>query len=248
MKKQADQNKKVEKIDALKPKVLFRNPSLLEQFLKQPTIKIAEFITGLLAVGREEMILTGGRLVQGAIKGRLMIQLGREIKNLLGRGQIKEDYAETKFGFKSLEEILSFIDSEAPDEDRFNAAKAMFFALNSIDVKTSGEEMLRYHLFKITLGLTSTQIIILKISYDWVRNNETPISSASEWVRKMSESLGHGIGDLVRIDESVLVNNHLISKRIHPDDSDSGVYSKNARLTDLGMSFCGNLSKYSDEG
>ena len=233
----------IEKESAL----LIRDPNILKPFLEQPTIKIAEFITGALSAGVPELIRVGGRLVQGAIKGRLMTQFGREINKLVEDGKIKEDYANTKYGFKSLEELLNFIDSEAPDEERFNAVKSLFFALNSIDVKDFGEEMLRYQLFKIALTLTSSQIIILKTSYDWLLGKEDLSnfglgSSASGWITKMSNALGHNIRSLVEIDETVLMDKQLLSSRMFPDKS--GIHSEDARLTDLGISFCKNLSNY----
>lgn len=250
-------NKKIGKIQKVKTRaviisgekqdVMLRDPKVLKEFLEQPTIKIAEAVTGALAVGASGLSTAGGRLIQAAIKGNLFVQFGREIGRLVDEGKIKEDYAEKKYGFQSLADLLNFIDSEAPDEDRFNAVKAMFFALNSVDVKESGEEILRYQLFKLTLSLTSTQILTLKISYDWVAKNETlnPSmgSGAPEWVAKMSQSLGHGIGNLVEIDETVLMDKKLLSPRVYTDRS--GITATNARLTQLGMSFCESLQKYS---
>ena len=223
--------------------LLLRNPKFLKQFLEQPRLKIAEAITGALSAGTSGLVTAGGRLIQGAIKGNLYIQFGREINKLIEDGKIKEDYPNKKYGFQSLADFLNFIDSEAPDEDRFKAAKAMFFALNSIDVEDSGEEMLRYQLFKITLELTSSQLLMLKISYDKAIRREANGSTAASWVITMGEDLGHKIDSLVIIDENILMEKHLISPRRHPDKS--GITQENCRLTKLGMSLCKNLSKYS---
>ncbi len=227
---------------------LLRNPKVLKEFLEQPTIKIAEAITGALSAGKSGLFTAGGRIVQAAIKGNLVTQFGREITRLIEEGKIKEDYANKKYGFQSLADLLDFIDSEAPDEDRFTAVKAMFFGLNSVDVKDSGEELLRYQLFKITLTLTSTQILILKISNDWVMKKEglsvSLGSGAAEWVSKMSQALGHNIESLVEIDEKVLIEKKLISPRKFSDGS--GIIGTDARLTSLGMILCQNLLKYSN--
>jgi hypothetical protein len=222
--------------------VPYRDPALLAKFLDRPHIEIAEVITGALAMGKSEAVLMAGRIVQGALKGNLMKQLGREINKMRESGKIKEDYAENKYGFQSLAELLTFIDSEAPDEDRFIGAKALFFALNAIDVKEHGEELLRYQLFKLTLRLRGSQLILLKVIYDLYRKNESLTSSARGWLAEMSQMVGHSIPDLIEMDETILVEEKLITPRQHPDRS--GVDSRDARLTTLGIKLSDLLEKY----
>ena len=221
--------------------LMFRDPNLLKPFLEEPIIKIAEFITGGLSMGSSDLIHMGGRLVQGAIKGHLLTQASREINKLVEEGKIKEDYAETKYGFKSLEELLSFIDSEAPDEDRFKAVKAMFFALNSVDVKDSGEEILRYQLFHICTKLSSSQLLTLRAAYEF-KKQHTEHSSADAWLRDVAKQIGHNSAGLVENDETTLEHEKLITGRIHNDRS--GVRGYNARLTDFGISLIEYILKY----
>ena len=108
--------------------------------------------------------------------------------------------------------------------------------------------MLRYQLFKTTLGLTSSQLLILKISYEWFQAKESLSfglgSGSSEWVIKMAKALGHDIANLVVLDETVLMEKQLLSKRQFSDGS--SITTTNARLTPLGLRLCENLSKYSD--
>jgi len=68
----------------------YQNPKDLAQFLDRPEIKIAELVAGALALGKSEAILVGGRLIQGALKGNLMKQVGREIISLQKKGALKK--------------------------------------------------------------------------------------------------------------------------------------------------------------
>lgn len=107
----------------------YRDPALVEKFLEKPLPEIAAIVTGALSLGRSDAVLAGGRLIQAALKGKLLQQASREIEQLIEKGKIKADYAATKHGFKSLVELLEFIDSEVPDEDRLKAVMAMFTAV-----------------------------------------------------------------------------------------------------------------------
>lgn len=225
----------------------FRDSELLAEFLDQPLPKIAEALTGALSLGRSDAILAGGRLVQAALKGKLMKQVGREIKHLVEKGRINEDYANTKFGFKSLAELLEFIDRELPDEDRLRAVKAMFLAVNSVDRK-EGEEILCYQLLQISMKLSASQLLVLKTTYDLSNENtfgNARLLGAREWLSAVGQRIGHGLLALIEQDESPLIANGLISERTQPDRS--GVDSRNARLTDLGIKFCEYLVKYSGD-
>lgn len=237
-------NAKIKKTIIIKDKnqtLMLRDSTLLQPFLEQPRLKIAEFLTGALSNGVSDWTKIGGRLVQGAIVGNLMTQVGREINKLIDNGKIKENYAETKYGFKSLQELLKFIDSEAPDEDRFKAVKTMFFALNSIDVEDLGEEILRYQLFQICIRLSSSQLLTLKAAYE-LKKQHVEHSSADSWLRDIAKQIGHNSAGLVENDETTLEYEKLITGRIHSDRS--GVRGYNARLTDFGISLVEYLSKY----
>jgi hypothetical protein len=223
---------------------LYHDPKLLAEFMDQPKVKIAEAITGALALGTGEAIQLGARVIQSVIKGTLFKQLGREIKDLIEAGKIKEDYANEKYSFQSLADILQFIDSEAPDEDRFLAIKALFFSIISIDA-TEGEKVLNYQLFKIAMGLSAGQLLILKISYDLRKNNENIGSSKDDWLTLIAKKAGHNLKALIEDDEIILIEKHLISPRLWNDKS--GVDTTNARLTDLGIKLSSNLEKFATE-
>jgi hypothetical protein len=228
--------KKIEPLD-------LKNEQELIVFLGQPLPKIAAFLTGALASGRQDIILAGGRLAQAALTAKFTKQLGVEIGVMIEKGKIKEDYAQTQYGFKSLVDILRFIDSEAPDVERFEAVKNLFFALNSVDVK-EGEEFLMYQLFKISMELSAAQILMLKVLFNLLKKHQAFTNDASSWVKTMAHELGHHVEALVLQDEKVLIEKGLISGRWMNDGS--AIKPNDGRLTDLGLKLCEFLSDYAD--
>lgn len=225
----------------------YNDPKELEQFLNQPNVKIAEALTGLLSLGKSDVIQVGGRLVQAVLKKQAFTQLGREIKQLTERGKIKEDYANTRYGFQSLSDTLTFIDSEAPDQDRLMAVKSMFYNAISIDTNKS-DELLKYQLLKLTMKLEASQLLLLKVSYDLYKQGKTTSESGlssniESWFILMAKALGHGVTALVLTDEAVLMDNHLLNQHT----SGGGIHVHNYRLTDLGIKLCQYLEKFSPE-
>lgn len=230
--------------------VPYKDSKSLTEFLDEPKSKIAEalvgFIAGALSMSKSDAILAAGRVAQAAIKGNAFKQVGIEIKELMEKGKIPEDFAEKKYGFQSLSELLNFIDSEAPDADRLQAVKAMFYALNS--VKVNGEEILRYQLFRLSMKLTASELLTLKVAKSLIdkipldKNMGTTISK-DIWLREVAKQMGHGVTTLVEQDESKLIEYGLITGRYYNDKS--GVNVLNGRLTDLGLKFCEYLEEYS---
>ena len=121
-----------------------QDATALEQFLDQPLQMIAEAVTGLLASRPQETTVVAGRLVQGALKGKLFQQISREIIKLREAGRIDPNFAEEKMGYQSWVELMSVIDSEIPDEDRLEALKAMFFSVNKVTA-TDSDKIVGYH-------------------------------------------------------------------------------------------------------
>jgi hypothetical protein len=230
----------------------YYDSKLLVEFLEQPKIKIIEALTGAFSLGKGDAIMMGGRILQAVFKGNAYQQLAREIKLLIDKGKIKEDYVETKFGFKSLTEMLEFIDKEMPDEDRLTAVRAIFYSIVSKSSVLPGQEILKYQLFQIVKKLTTSQLLILGISYQLYKDGPKPKTIAygfghdrTSWLRIISERIGHKLPSLIKNDEEVLVNYNLIGDVISSDSG--GMRYLNARLTDLGIELCKNLEEYNPE-
>jgi hypothetical protein len=244
------QDRAVESSERIAPAELevvpFRDPALLTQFLHEPLPKIAAAVTGALTIGRSDAILMGGRVVQAAIKGRAFQQVSREIQALIEKGQIKEDYANSEDGFKSLEELLMFIDEEVPQEERIKAVKAMFIAINSVEAKAS-DKMLKYALLQIAKKLSASQLMLLKISYDFYKAGTLKtdgVTDFARWSALVAQKFGHGVAGLVVQDNAALELHGLLTPRSFSDLS--GIMNHNARLTDLAVKFCQYIEKYGE--
>jgi hypothetical protein len=229
--------------------ILTENSDELAKFMDQPISAIAEMMTGWLAAGPKAWMVMTGRVVQGILKGKLFQQVSREIKELRDKGKIPDDFAEKKYGFQSWVELLRVIDEETPDQEKLDALKAMFYAVNKIGIEDS-ERVLNYQLFQIAKRLTSGQLLLLKVVYESSKagefSNQPALVSSSgqvmvtEWANKMSERLGHRLSYLVLKDEPALVEQGLVEPRGHAD----WVKAQNSRITDLGIHFCENIQKY----
>jgi len=246
---------KTESVIAKPLPVDFKDTNLLAEFLEQPTQKIAEGITGALDVGLQGLTVAGARIAQGALKGQFYKQVAREIRFLVEKGKIPEDYAEKKYGFQSLTELLRFIDEEEVDEDRLYAIRAMFYALNKSGNKP-GEELLSYQLFKLSKELTAPQLLLLRASS---RINLTDVITSGgstsqarirEWLRLICEEMGHGIETLILQDEKVLIEKGLLEMRLNSvgqREANGSYFSLNGgRLTDLGSAFSERVTEFEE--
>ena len=226
--------------------IKFDDPKNLVEFLQQPAIKIAEFITGILVSETKDWKLSAGHLVQASIKWKLYSQLGKELKAYIEKGKIKENFLNEEQCKQSLSDLLKFIDETTPGEDRFNAMKTLFFKSVSCD-SSQEEQILSYQFMKVCKELDSEHLLILKAAYDIKcgKINTKLLStkldlndrSAERWLQNISNQIGHGIKSLIEIQEDKLINMKLISPRTSSDLS--GVRSiENYRLTDLGCKLC----------
>lgn len=230
-------NKELIKLDDVKS---------IAEFLQQPAVKMAEFLTGVLASDTKDLKYSAGRLVQASLQWKLYSYLGKEINDYITKGKIKEDFLSDHKNQQSLYDLLKFIDEATPDEERFNAVKSLF--LKSLSEDTSEEErIIAYQFMKLSKELDSDSLLILKAAFDIYSNksalsvtlgpNDLDTKSAHIWLTHISKQIGHGILSLVELHEEQLMQLKLISPRIHPDGS--GIEkTKYFRLTDLGYKFC----------
>lgn len=210
----------------------------LSLFLDQTPLKIAEAITGGLALGKAELLAAGGRVLQGYLKGNFAKQFGREFKKLVEEGKVKEDYASTKFGIKSLSDLLLLID-ESVDVEKIEAVKAMFYATLTVNISAS-DEILNYQLFGIIKELNSSQILVLRTAYRLGLENKLAKSTgltSKNWAYAVADGIGHSVSELVLREENELLSKQLIGK------TDAGLYV-GWGLTKLGVRFCENMDTF----
>jgi hypothetical protein len=140
------------------------NPEVIAEFLEEPFEFIVEFVTEMFADGPKQWAVSGGKIVQAALKGRLFQEVAKEVRDLRKKGKLSDDFGKSKYGYQSWVELLTIIDNECPDPDRLEALKAMFFSVNSVTA-TDGEKILAYQLFQLAKQLNSGHLLLLKACY-----------------------------------------------------------------------------------
>jgi len=225
------------KVKSLMPN--FRNPQELLKFLQQPTVVLAEFLTGVLSSDLTDYKLSTGRLIQAAVKGKILTQLGEELKQYRDEGKIKKDYFATSKSQATLLELLQFIDSDIPDEEIIKALKSIFLNMVAMDADDRREQI-GYQLFQLCKKLTSMDILVLKACCEIYQENNSQyhkVHSHGEWVTKVSKRIGYGLPELVGVSDDKLVGFGLLSGRTSPDRS--GVRKgREFRLTTLSLKLC----------
>ena len=225
------------------------------QFLKDPTVKIAEAITGILASDQKDWKLSAGKLVQAAIKGVLITEFGKQIIEYQKKGRIKEDYFATHKTRASLYELLKFLDDEVPDEELFTAIKSIFFSGISKNASRQ-DEALTYEFLQTAKKLTGTEILILRANLDLVHGKklesitEEQIKNARSdravWQRVIAWQMGYGnMFSIIAKYERNLESLGLISPRVdNPSFQSEFIPTKDLRLTEMGNKFCEYISNY----
>ncbi len=231
------------------------NEKSLMSFLKEPTVKIAETLTGVFVSEKKDWKLSAGKLIQATIKGSLITQLGREIEKYQEEGRIKVDYFATHKNRASLYELLKFLDEEVPDEELFTAIKSVFFSGIGVD-STEHDEALVYEFLQTAKKLSGTEILILKAAYD-ISNGRKPndivqgaLDNARDhrptWRKCISKQMGYGDLDAVVFKyEENLESLGLISPRVVIDRLQSNYEpTQHFRLTEMGYKFCEFITNY----
>jgi len=247
----------------IKPKdpaaiVKLQDPTEVQHLLENPFEVIAQVVSGYFASGNGYWAHAGLRIVQSAFKARLFEQFDRELRMLRDKGKLPEEFSGHKNGYKSWIEVLTILDEEIPDEDRLEALKAMFFAVNKIGID-DGQRVLNYQLFQTAKALNSGELLLMKAVYEGHRNSVFSGSqsqvSLDVWARTMASRLGHGLASLVIRDSNALEEQGLINARLPLGGTPTGaraaadhwVNPAQARITDLGIRFCENLQIYEVE-
>jgi hypothetical protein len=223
------------------------NPRVIERILSATRTGATAYVGELLRSGVSRYVLAGPKVAFTAIVVEALTDLAREISAWRKAGRIPEDFSSRPSGYQTWVELLGEIDSNPVDADRLKALKAMFLAANEINA-TDGESILAYQLFQISKNLSSGQLLLLKATYNsyrgYVRGPRTGGTlPAEDWRSMMARTLGHGLSALVAQYERKLVEHGLIAAWTNKDEFTVPIMD--ARMTDLGISFCRNLESYS---
>lgn len=226
--------------------IQLQDKGAIEEFMKDPLSVIAGAVNEYL-LHPSVFASTGVRIAHSILKAKIFEQLATEVKHLRERGKLPADFAEKKYGYQSWVDLLKIIDDEAPDEDRLEALKAMFYASNKVNLNDV-ERIVGYQLFQIAKSLSSNHLMVLRAAYRLMQNG-TRVSnlgaspSYRDWSNVVAEFSGHYIANLVEHADPLLVQNQLFHARIPPDL----LRVVANRLTELGVAFCKNIDTYKIE-
>lgn len=213
--------------------------------LSEPTILLSELITGGFASSAELPIIAG-RLIQATLKGKVLQQFGKELKELREKGKIKEDYFTSNDGSASLNDLLEFFDTKSPDLERFKAFKSIFLTEICTDTLDS-DRNIAHELLKKCLLLESMDILILKTCFQIINSGEkdwyTKTTSHGDWVKIIAKKLNIRYEELISLQDDKLVNLGLLTPRTYGDKSGINP-SAHLRLTGLGLALCDYVSRY----
>jgi len=214
--------------------------SSIEKLIREPSVVLAEVVTGALSAGLEPSrgILVVGRLIQAVIKNEFITQFGRELTELRNEGKIPQDYIATNQDKANLIELMQAID-EGVTEETFRAMRMIFIRSIYID-SSDKEKMLAYQLMMIAKQFSSAEVMLLSTSY---RIKLTTLAqygamhSANEWLELMAIETGLQLKELVAIAEDKLIQKMLYTDRRLGDKS--GIHQGDvSRLTPLGLQIC----------
>lgn len=222
-----------------------RNSEVIRTLISDPLPAVIAIITGALGSGHEQMIFAGGRVAQAVLKGRALNQVAREIDELLKKGKIREDFANTKYGFRTFVELLTAVDEDASDDERLYAAKAMFVAVNAPDAP-AGEALVRYQLFRTALKLSGSQLFLLAICFKHRSHFDSNVRPTTDnWLNMVCNNIGHRVTSLIELDEAALIQHAILTPRFGENQSE--INPQNARLTDLGLRLSELVQSYTGD-
>lgn len=218
-----------------------------ERFLEHPLTQALEGITGALALGAKHLGVAAGRMAQAIVKGQMYEQFAEEMRTLREAGKLPENLGRAKHGLYTWAELMKIIDDECPDEERLEALKAAFYAVNRI-TDDDRVRIVEYQLWQLTKELRSGDILVLRSLY--TRLNIAPGNHAREWAINMAQISGLDIPELLERYEKRLIDLLLMTPRFRVAGDaqtgyeESGFNRTNNRLTQLGIRLCQNIDRF----
>ena len=209
--------------------------------LSKTLTALVEGITGIAASEKRELCLSVGHILQALRERKFLSQLLKEWNQYRDKGRIKEDYQTTEQHYTCIQEILDFLDSDPPEEIRFDILKKIFLVAATEKV-SDRNSFLPQQYMKLCRTLSSGEILVLSTTYK-ISKQKYVERSAAEWLKKIALESGLVHPELVEIYEEELMKKHLLSPRVHSDRSGINV-NPHFRLTSLGFDICNYIENY----
>lgn len=145
---------------------------------------LIEGITGVASSEKKELYLSVGHLLQAVRKGKFLSQFLTEWNQYRDKGRIKEDYPNTEQHYTCIQEILDFLDSDPPEEIRFDILKKIFLVAATEKV-SDRNSFLPQQYMKLCRTLSSGEILVLSTTYK-ISKQKYVERSAAEWLKKIA--------------------------------------------------------------
>ncbi|MDQ0193382.1 hypothetical protein [Paenibacillus wynnii] len=217
------------------------------EMLKNTIFNLVEGITGIATSEKNELILSAGHLVQRLRSTSLLNALREEWNLFRERGKIADDYQYTEQHINCLQETLEFLDKDIPDEIRFSMLKKLLLVAAQ-EILTDRNSHLPIQMIKMCKTMSSGESLVLLTTYSIAKsgglNNER--FGAIKWLEYVADHSGLVFPELVETYEQELVKKHLLTDRVHPDNSGVNL-GENFRLTGFGHMLCSYIEKYDEE-
>jgi hypothetical protein len=221
---------------------------------QEPLAMVFEAITGAITEGKTGLLLGAGRMAAALLIHNGHKQFAAEIKRLREKGKLDNDFIKKKHGYQTWMEVMKAID-EGTDEEKLDALKAMFLATNKMNA-TDQEHNTGYQLFLIAKKLSSGELLLLSTLHkmrkeesfkDAFQQPNSPHGvhniEIANWLKAVSQAMGHGLTSLIEHDEVALMLNKLITPRLGHEQNPF-VPRADARLTNLGVEFCKQMETF----
>ena len=209
-----------------------------EDVLATTMESIVAGLMGIASSERKELILAVGHIFQRARAYGFLEALTREWNEFQAKGKVDPDYTKSEQHRACLQELLDFLDKDSPDQIRFDAIKSIFLSA-ATEHLSSRDSFLPQQYMRTCRSLSSGEVVVLKTIYETVQQDKwnRKENSSVAWLRAVAARSGLQHVELVEVHERCLIEKHLLTPRLHPDQSGIQL-NDHWRLTDFGWALC----------
>jgi hypothetical protein len=208
--------------------------------LWKPIQAVIELATGIGASEPKDWFLSAGHVLQRVRGGRFTATLVNEINDFRAKGRIKDDYFESDQGQACLQELLNALDTDSPDEIRFNAMKSVLLAIASENL-SSRNDVVPLQVMQICRQLSSGEVLVLSAT-DALHNSgnwRAEAMNRGQLIPLLVRQTGLGYAELIELSAEKLEAKKLVSLVGSKGGPDFGF-----KLTGLGERICRFIEAY----
>ncbi len=201
-------------------------------------------LAGIASADRKEIVQSISRVFQNIRGGHLLLVFKEEWSEWRKKGLIKDDYQYTEQHRNCLHELLAFLDTDIPDEARFNAIKNIILIAAAED-RSDRDSVLPHQYIKICRELSSEAILVLLTAYERMKLVEKGSLATGQirlnlWADDVANRSGLIFRELVLHSDDELIAARLLNNHFHGNVS----IMKYDRLTTLGFGLCSYIEHY----